>query len=880
MPSSTELQTIGELLRRYRQAAGLTQEELAERSGLSVRAIGDLERDRRLAPRKDTLSLLTQALGLSVEEHEAVLLAARRSRRIGLHEAREPLEAPSAISRLAQLPVPLTPLIGREREEAAVIHLLSRGVVRLLTLTGPAGVGKTRLATQVAVTLRQSNRDRAIFVNLAAIRETKRVLPVISQAVGVKQHGDTSARDALIAELQQRDILLVLDNFEQVLPAALSVLDLVQACPRLRVLVTSRAALNVRGEHVFPVSPLDVPDPHHIPALADLEQYASVALFIQRARAKQPAFRLTTKEDGRLVATLCRALDGLPLSIELAAAQLRHCSLAELHQRLAGDAALNVLTGGAQDLPDHQRTMRSAIAWSYGLLSPEEQCVFRALSVFPGGARWDGVSMVTGLGLGQEAMLEHLNSLMDQNLVYALRHDSPTRYAQLGTLRVYGLERLATSGELDRARCRHAQYCTELAEREEPRVGRCESEGMALLAEEHENFRAALDWALETADSHAIWTGLRLAGAVWFWWEVRGLLVEGLNWLEHLIVAAPPEDNDRRKVLAKVWSGVMALSYHLGRFERAYEAGEHALALQRRLGDQEMLATAFNNQGIVAVGVRRYETAEAHFCEALDLYEKLGHPAEECKPLLNLGGLKRDLRRYAEALKLYRQSLRIAERTDDHDEARAILWDLIGDIQILLGDPDKALVALENAEAIFRKLETGLGIALCSHDCGRAFIALGRPDEAARELLRAISLRAELGDSAGAARSRIHLARVRLAQADLSGVSELLAEALHTLTTLKRTEALWSVVEGSAALATARGHYEEAAHMYAAAVPQRDAFWDVIDPQEHARRARDLEIIRAALGEQTFATVFTEGAVNPWDEVLDLVYSSALDSLV
>jgi predicted ATPase len=795
-------------------------------------------------------------------------------------ELARPTEAPQAVFRATSLLLPLTPLVGREREEAAVIHLLARGGVRLLTLTGPAGVGKTRLAMQVAVTLQESYADGAIFVDLAPIQETERVLPVIARTVGVRESAGAPERDALIAALHQREVLLVLDNFEHVLPAALVVLELLQVCPRLKALVTSRAALNVRGEYMLPVPSLEIPDPRHLPALADLERYASVALFIQRARAKQPTFKLTTAEEGRLVAALCRALDGLPLAIELAAAQFRHSSLAELHQRLAGDAPLEVLTGGAQDLPDHQRTMRSAIAWSYGLLTPDGQRVFRTLSVFAGGASVDGLAVVTNLDW--QTLLKHLDVLVDQNLVYIARHSASTRYAQLVTLRAYGLERLAQSAdELSLAYRCHAQYYANLTEREGPCVGRCEPESMALLGMEYENIRAALDWALEAADNEAIWIGLRLAGAIWFWWEVRGLLVEGLHWLERLVVVAPePEDDAMCKVLAEVWTGVTALSYHLERFECAYEAGEHALALRRRLGDKEMLASAFNNQGIVAVGTRRYQVAEAYFRESLDLYEELGHPAEECKPLLNLGGLKRVLRRYEEALTLYRQSLKVAERTEEHDQARAILWDFIGDIHILLGEPVKALTALERAEEIFQRLDAGLGVASCAHDRGRARIALGQLEKAADQFARALAMREDLGDGAGAARSRMHLARVRLAQADLSGARSLLAEALRALTPLKRTEALWAVVEGGAALACAEGWLEEAARLYAAAIPQRDAFWDIIDPQEHERRVHDLEIIRAALGEQTYAPVLTAGAANHLDEALYLVRFRLFDGIL
>jgi predicted ATPase/DNA-binding XRE family transcriptional regulator len=866
---------VATLMRRYRHARGLTQEALAERAGVSVGAISYLERGLTRSPHRDTLRALADALSLSEQEAAALEQAARRTSRGADRGAERKVSIFTFSDSLP--PEPLTSLIGRERDSAEITTLLAGQDVRLLTLTGPAGVGKTRLAIHVATRLQQEQGHTVAFVGLTAVQDPERVLAAIAQALEVQDTGILPLPDTLRIALADRDLLLVLDNFEQVATAARAIVDLLESCPGVTALVTGRVALNVRGEREFPVPPLALPGRPRSTELADIEQYAAVALFLERVRAVRPDFALDAPGDVKRMAEICAQLDGLPLAIELAAVQIRHCSLAELHRRLTGAVPLDALAGGAQDLPDHQRTMRSAIAWSYGLLSPDEQRVFRALSVFVGGATIDGVAAVTGLD--QKTILEHLDTLVDQSVVYVTCYGNSTRYAQLVTLRAYGLECLSESpDELASARRRHAEYYAALAEGKRPQIDRCDPGAMELLAAEYENIRAALSWALEAADAASIWIGLQLAGALWFWWEVRGLLVEGLHWLERLVVVAPDaEDDGTRKVLVWVWSGIMANSFHLGRFERAYEAGEYALTLQRGLGDKELLAGALNNQGIVAAGMRRHETADAYYRESLELYEELGHPAEECKPLLNLGGLKRDLRCYGEALALYRASLRIVERADEHHEARAILWDDIGDIYILLGEPAKALAALRRAEEIFQRLDASLGLALCAHDRGRTLIGQGRLEEAAREFLRAIVMREELGDGAGAASSRIHLARVRLAQTDLREAERLLAEALRTLANLKRTEALWAVVEGGAVLACARGQYEEAARLYAAVIPRRDALWDVIDPQEYDRRSHDLETIRTALGEQTYATEFTAGAVSPLDEALDVVHFSVLD---
>jgi predicted ATPase len=858
---------VATLIRRYRRARGLSQEALAERAGVSLGAVSYLERGLTQTPHRDTLRALAEALALSAGEAAALEQAARPAK-AGMEPAAQENATPFSFSE-TQIPRPLTSLIGREREAEAIAQLLARKDTRLLTLTGPAGVGKTRLAIHLATQALEEHRRSVFFVGLTPVQDPDRVLSAIAQALEIQDIGVLPLRDTLQIALADRDLLLVLDNFEQVTSAARDIVELLAACPGVAALVTSRSALNVRGEHVFAVTPLPLPSETDSVEPSNVEEYAAITLFLERARAVRPDFAPSAPGEWRQVAEVCARLDGLPLAIELAAAQIRRTQLAELHRRLSGDMPLNTLVGGPQDLPNHQRAMRSAIAWSYSLLSPEERRVFRALSVFVGGATAQGVAAVVERDL--TTLVESLDSLVDQHLVSIADHRSATRYAQLVTLRAYGLERLSESGELATARHRHARYYATLTGEELERVGRCEPQSLLLIGAEYENLRAALSWTLEEADPEAIWMGARMGEALWFWWEVRGLWVEGIYWLERLIRAAPQaEDASARKVLASIWTGIMALSYHLGRFERAYDAGEHALALQRQLNDKEELAAAFNNQGIVAAGVRRYEVAEEYFRLSLELYRELGHPVEECKPLMSWGGLKRDLRQFPEALALYQQSLSLAEQTDEHGEARANLWDDIGDIYILLGEPAKALTALTRAEEIYQRLDATLGVALCAHDQGRALLAQGHLDEAARQLMRALTIRDRLGDIIGAARSRVHLAGVHLAQNDLKGAKALLAAAVKSWETVHRAEALWAAVESGAALACVCGRFELATSLYAAVVSQRDACWDVIDPYELKRRTHDLITLQAGLGEESFATVFSRGQALSQDEVLDL----------
>jgi predicted ATPase/transcriptional regulator with XRE-family HTH domain len=860
------------LLRSLRRERGLTQEELAERAGLSLSAVSYLERGLTQSPHTDTVQLLCSALELGEPQADRLRQAARAARGFFAPSATASrAETAGAIGGsmplAGRLPEPLTRLIGREWEVNAITKLLGRESVRLLTLSGPAGVGKTRLAIQAAMAVRAERTYEVALVDLIPIQEPDRVLPSIAQALGVRSDGATPLRDALVTALAERNILLVLDNFEQVLPAARVVVDLLGSCPRVKALVTSRAALNVRGEHEFTVPPLELPDAGQAASLEGIEQCAAVELFVERAQAAQSTFALITMEQGRMVATICARLDGLPLAIELAAARIRHFSLRELNERLIGQAPLNALAGGAQDLADHQRTMRSAIAWSYGLLSPDDQFVFRMLSVFEGGASVEGISAVTEWD--SSTVIEHLSSLVDQNLVQVSCRDANTRYLHLVTLRAYGLEQLREAGELSAAKRRHAEYCAVLAERARPSLIRCDQETLLLLSEEHDNLRAALRWAGNSPNPEIVIWGLRIAGAVWMLWEIRGFLLEGVVWLETLLARGVPSESEKaRTALANAWVGTMVLSYRLSRYQRAYEAGEYALALRRALGDQKEVAIALNNLGNVAIVLRQYDAAEAYYRESIAICDEIGHPLGKVKPLLNLGTLKRKLRQYAEALAFYQESLALGEQTGEDDEGRAILWNNIGDIQIFLGDPAQALPALQQGLALFKDLKSSWGIAMSVYDLGRAACCQYDWEEAARQLALSVEMRDDLGDSAGAAQSRVALARVQLAQENPSGAADLLKAARQSYLALQETDALWSVIEEGAALACARQQLENGLWLYAIATAQRDAVWDIIDPIENERRVRDLAHIRQALGEEVCEVIVTASKAYSLEEAL------------
>jgi len=547
---------FGDLLRQYRVAAGLTQQALAERARVGRRTISDLERGLFHRPRRDTVARLAQALDLSARDRVGFEAA-------GLRWHGSPLSHAPRTGRPHNLPPQLTGLVGRERDVAVVAALLRRDDGRLLTLTGPPGVGKTRLSLAAAERLLDLFADGVFFVALAPVTDPDQVAPVIAGALGLREEGGRSVGESLRAHLRARHMLLVLDNFEHVATAAVLVVDLLTACPRLTVLVTSRAPLHVRGEQTFAVSPLALPDATHPPPADALTQYSAIELFLQRARAHAPDFELTVA-NAPAVAAICRHLDGLPLAIELAASRIALLPPQALLARL--ERRLSLLIAGAHDLPRRQRTLRAAIAWSYDLLAADERALFARLGIFVGGCTLEAAEAVCRAACGaagdrRDTELDGLASLMDKSLLrMAAAGQGEPRFGMLETIREYALERLAARGDEEESRRRHAGYYLALAEAAEPELTG-PTQGMWLERLEHEgdNLRAALRW---TRESGEIETGLRLAGALWRFWYTRGYQREGRGWLEGLLaLAATGPGAPSKAARAKAFNAAGVLAY-------------------------------------------------------------------------------------------------------------------------------------------------------------------------------------------------------------------------------------------------------------------------------------------------------------------------------
>jgi predicted ATPase/transcriptional regulator with XRE-family HTH domain len=605
--------SFGALLREFRLAARLSQEALAERAGMSARGISDLERGIHRAPYQQTVNLLLDALGLNREQRALMAAAARRPGRMPAVPLR-----PATSSR-HNLPEEATSFIGRAAEVATLKDLLRRPQVRLVTLTGPGGSGKTRLALRAAANLVSEFSDGVFFVSLAAITDAQVLPSAIAAALTLREQEGHGPLEAVLDYLSGRSILLVLDNIEHLPDASALLPELLEHCPNLHLLVTSRAVLHLSWEFIFEVQPLAVPDPGSSIDLETLSRYEGVALFIERARAADPGFAVTG-QDASAVAEICYRLDGLPLAIELAAARLRVLPPQALLGRLSN--RLTFLTGGARDRPTRQQTLRAAIDWSYSLLNDGEQRLFARLAVFAGGCTLEAAEAVGSNAENGDAVsvLDCAASLIDKSL---LRRNDPAASPEphmrmLDTIREYALERLEDSGEEAVIRRQHATCFLSLAEQAAAELkGPHRAAWLNRLEDEHDNLRAALRWAKEHRE---VQIGLRLAVALEQFWELRCYLSEGARWLAELLAIAEDEEPDLRAAALRI-AGNRTFAFDIA---SAAELTEQSLALYRQLADERGAAEALHQRGLVAFYQADYGRAADCLAESLALARGLG----------------------------------------------------------------------------------------------------------------------------------------------------------------------------------------------------------------------------------------------------------------
>jgi predicted ATPase/transcriptional regulator with XRE-family HTH domain len=890
----SQLLTFGNWLRQRRTELGITRDELSERVGFSLDLLRKLESGER-RPSGQIAHLLADYLRIPADEREAFVIFARTGRvtlfasESTTSDAANGFRAPWrwAYKRQTNLPASLTPLIGREDEVNSLVHQIMHPKSRLVTLTGAPGVGKTRLALQVASDLVSQFENGVFLVELAPVADPDLVLQTIAHTLGLREAVDQLIAEVVLEYLRERRMLLVLDNFEQVLDAAPALVILLEASPWLKVLVTSREPLHTRGERRFPVPPLKLPESYQPASPHELLAYPSVELFVERSHMSRPDFALTEQNAGA-VARICLALDGLPLAIELAAGHSGFLSPREIEARLG--SRLQLLRTKGRDLSDRQRTLRGAIEWSYNLLSAREQAVFRRLGVFVGGYTIEAASAVVVMATsetaanGEPAMeaVETLEMLLDKSLITRGvsmgrgeawgRTKAMGRLGMLETLKEYALEQLTARGEEEETRGMHARYYLAFVqEGGEHYAGLDTIPWVERVDADYSNLREALDWLLGGLERNGsvkrvrggtaseagredsgeelerIALGAELCTALFAFWERQNYLSDARAWytvaaedIATLVGAASYKDQDMTAISraselspelpaswARMLTGAGAMAYYQGDFEEARNLNERGLAIRREIGDRYGIASCLNNLGCAATDQGDYAAARLYLSETLEIARELGISWKLCAALGNLAIIETKLGHFAEARVLLDESLGIARTAE-----------LVGGVADMLTN----LGAVARLQEEYEEAQTFLDEALDKYG--------------------------QLDHKAGVAQVLVQLGSVARDVGNYHEARSLYSEGLRIWAELGKKSLIADCLEGLASVSAKHGQPERAARLFGAAEHMRETTGVPLSPSERQDYDRYVAAAREGLDEARWTEAWADGRVMTADRAI------------
>ena len=721
------------------------------------------------------------------------------------------------------LPLQPTQLVGRQKEIAEVCERLSRPEVRLLTLTGPGGTGKTRLGLQAAAELTEEFEHGAFFVSLAAISEPQLVVGAVAGALGVKEAGGLPLLESLENYLGEKHILLMLDNFEQVLEAAPMVTELLSAAPYLMVLATSRIPLRLYGEHEYAVPPLALPDPEQLPPVERLSQYEAVRLLVERSQAAKADFSVTN-ENAAAVAEICHRLDGLPLAIELAAARIKLLTPQAMLARLGN--RLKLLTGGARDLPQRQQTLRSTIEWSYGLLEEGEKVLFARLSVFAGGRTLEAIEAICDAeGDLPVEVLDGLTSLVDKSLLKQEEGvGGEPRFVMLETIHEFAREKLKESVEAEEIKRVHAQYFLTLAEETYPELkGPDQLEWLERLEAEHDNMRAAISWALERKEAEL---AIRQGGALWRFSLVRGHYAEGRRWLEEALAIDGGESLESR---AMALAGAGTLASEQGDLDWAKEACEEGLKL---------------------LAHEAREASEANLCL-----------------LACLGWVKWRREEHGQATQLFEESLALSREMSDTWWLASFLQGL-ATVSYSQGGFERATELYEQSMDLFREQGDKRGLAISLGNLAMLVYSQGDLGRAAKLTEEAVALLRELGTRGGVSMGLYNLGWIALLQDDLGRAANLYRESLSLSWDSGLNPLVQNALEGLACVAGAKGEADRAARLWGAAQALHETKGIPRDADFLAEADARTSAVRSGMGEGAWKEAWRKGRAMTLDEAV------------